>query len=598
MPPKPKPKKASTRNRAASDDGDGRLTYAAGGLVAQGGRRELVDAETAHKLARLIETDDPQMLERPNLEMIASAANHYRRHHRDGPAGDEQLTVADLKAWVLHRQMNPTEGIPPPEPEPEPLQRQFEIKVGYAGRLVGQAAAATPTDFGETFHVVVTDDARRAGAVEPRSVTVWRLGGASSPDRRVASAVLHGARAVRCSNAHPPGAFQLELANMPANILEGEEGAASLYFLPGAEHSSEELVAFFNKCGSDPPRVIEESAVPESEPEPRSTSSGMPQPQVQSAPLGLRGSWSGGPDGGGVGSGRLDSHPSSEADVTVLTAKITGTEEVADKKDGKVTLYLVECTPVSVAEHGAQGWVVRKRYSQFDEFRKELEAADSSSDVETLGLKGVKFPAKTWGLGAVGAATVEQRQQGLEEWLNKIIGLNNALLCSDHRELAEVVGRFLRPQHASARPAPLTMDQIQVAKSPRVGAAVAGAAADAREAEAAELGLHAAGGAWGNDQITGRGGFLHSFEDQLFPQPAPMSKDGGAEVDCEERAVVHELQRVLEDAASGGGVSDAASKVLSAVEAELQAKDDTIRALEAKLRCAALAVGLRVQHAH
>ena len=231
------------RSRAASDDGDGRLTYAAGGLVPQGGRRELVDPQTAHKLARLIETDDPQMLERPNLEMIASAANHYRRHHRDGPAGDEQLTVADLKAWVLHRQMNPTEGIPPPEPEPEPLQRQFEIKVGYGGRLVGQAAAAAPTDFGETFHVVVTDDARRAGAVEPRSVTVWRLGGASSPDRWVASAVLHGARAGRCSNAHPPGAFQLELANMPANILEGEEGAASLYFLPGAEHSSEELLA-------------------------------------------------------------------------------------------------------------------------------------------------------------------------------------------------------------------------------------------------------------------------------------------------------------------------------------------------------------------
>ena len=146
------------------------------------------------------------------------------------------------------------------------------------------------------------------------------------------------------------------------------------------------------------------------------------------------------------------------ADVQVLSTKITGTEQGEDSKGRDVTLYLIECTPVPLPDQALDPWVVRKRYSQFDEFRKELEAADSSSEVDTLGLKGVPFPAKTWGVAAVGEGTVALRQQKLEEWLNKIVGLNNALLCSAQHELADAVRRFLRPENDSMS---LTMDQLQ-----------------------------------------------------------------------------------------------------------------------------------------
>ena len=65
------------------------------------------------------------------------------------------------------------------------------------------------------------------------------------------------------------------------------------------------------------------------------------------------------------------------ADVQVLSTKITGTEQGEDLKGRDVTLYLIECTPVPLPGQALDPWVVRKRYSQFDEFRKER--ADSNN---------------------------------------------------------------------------------------------------------------------------------------------------------------------------------------------------------------------------
>jgi hypothetical protein len=47
----------------------------------------------------------------------------------------------------------------------------------------------------------------------------------------------------------------------------------------------------------------------------------------------------------------------------------------------------------------------------------------------------IKFPAKTWTIAS--SSTVEIRRDGLQQWLNKLLGLNNALITSGHYELDE-----------------------------------------------------------------------------------------------------------------------------------------------------------------
>ena len=602
------------------DGMDGRLTMAAGGLVpgAQG-RRENVDAQTAEKLARLVEQDDPQALEPQMLGMIVSAAKHYRRHYGDG---GQDLTLEDVQAWVWWRQLHPHEGTPP-EPEPELLDAKFKIKLGYGGRPVDVASAAGPTEFSEEFHVVVCDD---NGVDRPRSITVWRLGGAADADTAVSSGVLHGCRAVRCSNPRPPGAFQLELANMPANIPDGQEGSGSYYFLPTGNQSSEELVAFFNRCGSEPPRDSTDAAGSSAEREPGGAEQ---QPvadaadAVPQAPGSVRHTWSAPAVAtGSTGSVRTlrgfevseapDRQQPKDVDVPVLSIKITGTEEVEEPlKGGKVTHYLVECTPLNLTDRAAGVWVVRKRYSHFDEFRKELEIADSSSEVDTLGLKDVPFPAKTWGISTVGQSTVGQRQQKLEEWLNKIIGLNNALLCSDHRELADAVQRFVRPQSDSTL---LTMDQLQTATggSPMMSQ-LSAPERDSQQQITEE--------AWRTDQITGEDGYLETFEQQLFQaRTSPTSGHGafagatagagrmeltrGLTDDGTDR-VVQELQQVLSTASGGGGEAGKgttggggggrvgcsaadATRLVKSVQAELTARDETISQLRLQVKYEAM----------
>ena len=561
---------------------DGRLTMAAGGFAGAGGegRRENVDAATAEKLARLVEQDDPRALEPEALGMIISAAKLARRQR--GHA-DQELTLEDVEAWVLWRQMHPHEGIPP-DPEPEPLEAKFKIKLGYGGKPVDVASASTTTQFDEEFHVVICDDTHEG---QPRSVTVWRLGGAAGADTAVSSGVLHGCRAVRCSHPRPPGAFQLELANMPANVPEGQEGSGSYYFLPIGNQSSEELVAFFNRCGLEPPRPSAEAGGGW---EPQ-----QPAASVQAAATGsVRHTWSEATlaTGGATGTVRalrnFEAPPQRSAPATaagdtlhavptVLSTRITGTEDIEDPlKGGKVTHYLVECTPLGAA---AGSWVLRKRYSHFDEFRKELEIADSSSEVDTLGLKSVPFPSKTWGISSVGSGTVGQRVQKLEEWLNKIIGLNNALLCSDHRELSDAVTRFMRPPQAD-NVMPLTTDQMLLATSTQ---SIADAILQEHEAAGA-----ATEGAWGSDQITGTDGYLQTFEDQLFVEPRRPSEGGGVAAgiagvsDDGTDRIVLELEQALGGSAKSGkpvGDKDGA-RLVKGVQAELTHRDETISQLQ------------------
>ena len=562
---------------------DGRLTMAAGGTLVPGvgeGRRENVDAATAEKLARLVEQDDPRALEPQALGMIISAAKLARR--QCGHA-DQELTLEDVQVWLLWRQMHPHEGIPP-DPEPELLEAKFRIKLGYGGKPVDVAAAAGTSHFDEEFHVVVCDDTSEGGIDQPRSVTVWRLGGAADADTAVSSGVLHGCRAVRCSHPRPPGAFQLELANMPANIPEGQEGSGSFYFLPIGNQSSEELVAFFNRCGQEPPRPSSSSSA--------EAGGSQPQPpapaEVTAAAAGsVRHTWSEATlaTGGATGTVRalrnFEAQPQLSATAAddaivpaVLSTRITGTEDIEDTlKGGKVTHYLVECTPLGAA---AAPWVLRKRYSHFDEFRKELEIADSSSEVDTLGLKSVPFPSKTWGISSVGSGTVEQRVQKLEEWLNKIIGLNNALLCSDHRELSDAVTRFLRPPQTDM---PLTTDQMLFATSPQ---SVSDAILQEHEAGAATE------GAWRSDQITGTDGYLQTFEDQLFLEPRRPGEAAGAAAgtagvsDDGTDRIVLELDQALKGSNKSGkpvGDKDGA-RLVKGVQAELTHRDETISQLQ------------------
>ena len=516
--------------------------------------------------------------------MIISTANRARR--RQG-GGVEELTMEDVQAWIFWRQLHPPEGVPP-EPEPEPLDAKFKIKLGFGGRPADAAAQLSPAEYTEEFHVVVCDD---RGLDHPRSITVWRLGGAADADTAVSTGVLHGSRAVRCH--HPPGSFKLELANMPANIPDGQERSGSYFFLPGAHQSSEELVAFFNRCGVEPPRVWTYDghgpglgrAIPAQQPARGAES--MPH-----TPSNVRHTWAA-PSvaSGDAGSERAlrgfeapeipaEQPQIARADVPVLSTKIIGTEEGMDPAKGsKVTHYLVECTPIP--GQGAAGWIVRKRYSQFDEFRKELESADSSSEATTLGLNMVSFPAKTWGIGAVGQGTVEQRQQKLEEWLNKIVGLNNALLCSDHRELADAVCRFLRPQNDSM---PLTMEQLQAA-----GGAPMQSDAVRREREL--LAQQVTKESWRADQITGEDGYLHTFEQQLFPSLS--TPDDG------EDRIVQELQQVLASVGSGEGGKLAKSEVdrlVKSLQAELRVRDETISQLTRQRECVDSCLSLSCAH--
>ncbi len=569
------------REVAMMDSRTGRLTMAAGGLIpGANGRKENVDPATAEKLGRLVDQDDEHALDDRSLGMLVSIANRERRRlassgkGRMAGAGPGALTLDDVKAWIFWRQFHPPEGVPP-EPEPEPLDAKFKIKLGFGGMPADAAAQLSAAEYDEEFHVVVNDD---RGPDQPRSMTVWRLGGAADADTAVSSGVLHGCRAVRCHL--PPGAFKLELANMPANIPDGQERSGSYFFLPSAHQSSEELVTFFNRCGEEPPRVCTDDEHTGPEPAQHPDLEEKMMSRTWSAPpTSVRHTWSAAAvDSGAVDPVRtlrgfeepevpVERRQPAAADVFVQSVQIVGTEEGENSKGAKVTHYLIECTSVPQKDQVASVWTIRKRYRQFDEFRKQLETADSSSDASTLGVKDVPFPAKTWGLGVVGKVTVEQRRQKLEKWLNGVVGLNNALVCSYHHELADVTRRFLQPENGSMA---LTMDQLQSASDPIAQSDVAQFNVVQREAEHV-----ATEESWKADQITGEDGYLHTFEHQLFPSLTTHA-DG-------EDSLVLDLQKVLASAAGsseGGKVAKSeADRLVKAIQAELRSRDETISQL-------------------
>ena len=70
----------------------------------------------------------------------------------------------------------------------------------------------------------------------------------------------------------------------------------------------------------------------------------------------------------------------------VQKVEITSTYILEDE-DEKITMYIICCKPLPVANIQEDHWEVHKRYSEFDQLRRAVMAADSESESETMGVK-------------------------------------------------------------------------------------------------------------------------------------------------------------------------------------------------------------------
>jgi hypothetical protein len=451
-----------------------------------------VDPQTQEMLLKLAGTGHKDDTE--NISMIVGAAK----------LRGSRCSVEDAKAWLAAhtapQRSVASRSSSSPSPSPSSaaaaargtvlnsgsggrsLQAEFRLRIGYEGRAVDHEAAQTTTHYDEAFWVIVSEDSPEQPGL---AIAVWRLG---CTDERVASAGLHGCRAVQCaaSDGRPEGAFQLQLAG----------GAASFYCAPVANQQTVELVSYFCECGAEPAAPVTAACSPPARDD-ASAGGDDSSPIVShtSSPSRAFG------DPKAVAAYESDS-TAHEQHARVQRVEIASTMHTQEGDGEKVTWYVLQCQPAPrVASPGADGgtqgesYLVYKRYSEFDQLRRSVMAADSES--ESMGVKDVKFPSKTWTIAS--ETTVDLRRVGLQEWLNKILGLNNALVASMHFELDGCIHSFLRPANA-----PRGLKNIRW--SDRRGDAAAAVAPAAAAAATAAVEGGGGGGVGGGGGGVGGGG--------------------------------------------------------------------------------------------
>ena len=406
----------------------------------------------------------------------------------DSEPQPEQEPIAKVKAVELEPELEPgpeliheptsdpelapvPEPAPGPEPEPEPerLEARFEIRIGYDGRPVGVSTAATGTDFSTVFFAQIKDDQPD----RPRSITVWRLS-SESTDHGVSRAALHGCSARSCAAdgiSRPAGAFRLDLAPSSGGGTAAGSERASYYFLPLDHQSAEDLVSYFNDCGSAPAIEGEsETAAGNASVQPRSPRRSLsrpfevPSPVRMGALFHIRGDLA----GQAVRKAQVciendefcienDEFCIKNDELQVLGAE----EQTAAATGRKLMVYTLRCNPLPAVQsavsaeassQAASPWEVSKAFSDFVALQHALIAADKQSKGDSLDLAQVPFPAtRSFWSPREGPELAAQRQPQLQEWLNKMIFLNNTLVASGHFELNSLMQDFLKPQTPAER---------------------------------------------------------------------------------------------------------------------------------------------------
>jgi hypothetical protein len=229
---------------------------------------------------------------------------------------------------------------------------------------VGAAASAVHTEFSTVFFAQVKDD--QPG--RPRSITVWRLN-SDSADQGVSRAALRGCSARSCAAdgiARPAGAFRLDLA--AASGGRDPESRDSYYFLPLEHQSAEDLVSFFNECGSAPLGIGDFSSAgaaprtPERSPrQSRSRPFEVPSP--------VRDDLSG--------------------QHAVRKAQVLSVEEHSAATGRKVMVYTLRCNPKATASAAAAAaaagpWEISKVFADFAALQHALVVADKKARARAI----------------------------------------------------------------------------------------------------------------------------------------------------------------------------------------------------------------------
>eukprot|EP00499_Haloplacidia_sp_CaronLabIsolate_P014921 CAMPEP_0196771218 /NCGR_PEP_ID=MMETSP1104-20130614/1561_1 /TAXON_ID=33652 /ORGANISM="Cafeteria sp., Strain Caron Lab Isolate" /LENGTH=266 /DNA_ID=CAMNT_0042141335 /DNA_START=45 /DNA_END=845 /DNA_ORIENTATION=+ len=219
-----------------------------------------------------------------------------------------------------------------------------------------------------------------------------------------------------------------------------------------------------------------------------------------------------------------------EQDITVAIKKTHRAREEADPTK-EYTLYAVTVTVHPTNER----WVVKKRYRDFHALHQKLRKQ------ELPGLDQLVLPGKSW-FHALSPRVVEERQRGLEQYLNKMLGMYNCreVVPLRHflhvpKEEAVVESRASVSRRSSTTAADMMSLAQAAEKYPEYAWAAAAAHSRAREQSgsvAAAAVLEPRGGRMGSVSRRGSGGSAGASASG----EAGVGAEAGAEADAwEER---------------------------------------------------------------